>query len=508
MRNNTPTSYMSGISRLSVLLSCFILTLIQSPLTSQEIRFGCDLDVECHNYFGTTHFGEFLVDPPGSPCSGALCGTQPTADVPPIYAFYALDESISLSITANGGVYFAVVEPSDFGDCIVAGWHCENDNSSVETDDLIVGELYYIVFTPCGEPPTVPATEFEIVIGENETQVYPLIIGMWIDFAGNSECDFDPETIYCPGIDLSIFAIGDDGISTTILEGTQLVFAIYSENYEEVIVVDAEDSGILSFIPEVPGTYTVELIEIYGLENCSESFSYRTIIEDAFIIGEQETIELGEYNVCESDLMNGFFPPRPWEGETIYKAGTYFSPVGESCECEAIQKVIVNQIDLEAGEVILELCPQNLPYQLNEEIIINAGDNIDGNYYEIEEGSLQEDFNQEYCDSLFQLFVTFVDDQNTCNQCELAYSVKLDNLVACIPFDNSELDVSLNENHSELLNGAAFFEDRFGNPDFATNLDGIDDIIEIDHSEAFLDDQFSFSFWFNKPEKHIYRSEP
>ncbi len=68
-------------------------------------------------------------------------------------------------------------------------------------------------------------------------------------------------------------------------------------------------------------------------------------------------------------------------------------------------------------------------------------------------------------------------------------------LVAHYPFDGDSNDVSGNGNHGTVF-GATLVEDRDGKPDSAYQFDGIDDYIEIPHSESVsLSFRATFSFW-------------
>ena len=70
-------------------------------------------------------------------------------------------------------------------------------------------------------------------------------------------------------------------------------------------------------------------------------------------------------------------------------------------------------------------------------------------------------------------------------------------LVAHYLFDGSADDVSGNSNHGQLNGDPAFTTDRFGNPDGAFQLDGVDDYIAIAHDTSYAPtSRLTLSTWF------------
>ncbi|MEM7347816.1 MAG: LamG domain-containing protein [Chloroflexota bacterium] len=69
-------------------------------------------------------------------------------------------------------------------------------------------------------------------------------------------------------------------------------------------------------------------------------------------------------------------------------------------------------------------------------------------------------------------------------------------LVAHYPFNGSTQDVSGQENHGT-LSGGTFVADRFGQPESAFALDGVDDFIEVDGAKSLnMVFDMSISLWF------------
>ncbi len=66
-------------------------------------------------------------------------------------------------------------------------------------------------------------------------------------------------------------------------------------------------------------------------------------------------------------------------------------------------------------------------------------------------------------------------------------------LVALYPFSGNADDISGNGYNGNLRNGATFSADRFGNPNAALELDGINDFVEILHAGK-LGSRAAFSF--------------
>ncbi|MFN8251444.1 MAG: LamG-like jellyroll fold domain-containing protein [Ferruginibacter sp.] len=69
-------------------------------------------------------------------------------------------------------------------------------------------------------------------------------------------------------------------------------------------------------------------------------------------------------------------------------------------------------------------------------------------------------------------------------------------LVAYYPFTGNPNDASGNGHHGVLVNGGTLTNDRFGNPNAAYRLDGIDDYIKVTDNGAFSNARFSISIWF------------
>ena len=68
-------------------------------------------------------------------------------------------------------------------------------------------------------------------------------------------------------------------------------------------------------------------------------------------------------------------------------------------------------------------------------------------------------------------------------------------LILHLPFDGSGDDVSGNDNHGTII-GATFVEDRFGNADQSIMLDGVDDLVRVEHSDSLnLTFEATFSLW-------------
>lgn len=69
-------------------------------------------------------------------------------------------------------------------------------------------------------------------------------------------------------------------------------------------------------------------------------------------------------------------------------------------------------------------------------------------------------------------------------------------LVAYYPFNGNTNDASGNAHHATLVNGGTPANDRFGNPNAAYRLDGVDDYIKVTDNGAFSNSTFSLSIWF------------
>ncbi len=68
-------------------------------------------------------------------------------------------------------------------------------------------------------------------------------------------------------------------------------------------------------------------------------------------------------------------------------------------------------------------------------------------------------------------------------------------LILHLPFDGDGHDVSSNGNHGEII-GATFVADRFGNPSSAIALDGVDDLVRVEHADALnLTLRATFALW-------------
>ena len=78
----------------------------------------------------------------------------------------------------------------------------------------------------------------------------------------------------------------------------------------------------------------------------------------------------------------------------------------------------------------------------------------------------------------------------------LAETILPQGLVAYYPFDNDANDYSFLGNHAA-VNGATLVPDRFGNPDSAYQFDGVDDYMEIPHSDTLsLSSASTLALWF------------
>ncbi len=92
---------------------------------------------------------------------------------------------------------------------------------------------------------------------------------------------------------------------------------------------------------------------------------------------------------------------------------------------------------------------------------------------------------------LFLLLIFVIVSKNFFGQVNLP-----NGLVAYYPFSGNANDASGNGHHGVLMNGVALTADRFGNPNSAYLLDGIDDYIKVTDDGSFSNPKFSISVWF------------
>lgn len=485
-----------------------LLLLITPYFISAQLHNSCESLSSCHIYYNTFHEAELIDCWPCETCSQTSCLSNSTSETI-VYSFVALSSHVEITLYQPGppsndyANFGAGIFPEDWSECIVQGYACDASPGefTLETFDLVQGKIYNLYIDGC---PFDSEGDVHFEFGEALFESQPLIEEMEFGVVEQCGIPYSEEFKYCQGTQVYFEPFFNEQVSTDFLEGKVFVFSGQTQEQDFQFVVEYPfERAVITL--EDPGTYSFCLVtfgEYQETEECVPLFYPEEFCFDEVItISQDNVIYSEEFILCGQNLEAGFLPPSPWNGGVISEPGIHESLAYPNCECEYIQQINVVQLDSEIGEVTIDLCPQDLPYTMFDgEFVIQPGDNYVADLILIEEASVQSGYYQTNCDSLFELTVNYLDDPDVCNKCELAYSVSLSNLVTCLPFDNSELDLSNQNNHAELVNGTEYVMDRFEEDLFALKFDGENDFVSVDHTEQFLDDQYSMSFWFKKDE--------
>ncbi len=474
-------------------------------MSNAQLHFACESLNNCHIYFGTWHEAELINCLHCEPCAIGGCLSNNQSE-PLVYSFVALSPYVHITLTQppspkNAANFTAGIFPEDFSECIEFVYACDESVGEVylETDELTQGKIYNLYLDGCASDPDSEG-DIEFEFGESEFETEAVFEN--IEFGIVEECGipYSPEFNYCRGTEVFFKPFFNENVSTDFLNGKSFVFNAITEDAEFEFEIEFPFERAIILLEE-PGLYTF-CLESIGVEECSSLFYPEEICFDEVItISDNNILYTEDYSICQFNLEVGFLPSPPWSGGYVSEPGTYFNRILNNCECEYLQQINIQQLDASEGEIIVELCPQDLPHELfGGELIIQVGDLYESDLIIIEEASTQVGYQQEYCDSIIELTIIYLDDQDICNKCDLAYSVNLSNLVTCLPFDNSDLDLSNQDNHASLNNGTDFTMDRFEEDDFALSFDGENDFVSIDHSVQFIHQQYSMSFWFKKDE--------
>ena len=248
---------------------------------------------------------------------------------------------------------------------------------------------------------------------------------------------------------------------------------------------------------EEPGEYTIclEMVEL-------ECRPYYPIMQNcAEILIGQGTRNYGEYDVCEHDLKAGWVPDQYWAGEVITKSGEYEARGNGECGCEVNQVIVVNRIRERETEIEVELCPQDYPYDyMGLEEYEYSQLNIE-DVHVFEEGSYNEDYAGNACDSIIYLILVNERPQERCSSCNLPLSLEKGKIVCCLPFDNATVDVS-GRNTPVYETGIGYDDNGSTTNDlWEAIFDGDEDFVEIPHISDLNTSVFSFNFQFNKDEE-------
>ena len=443
-------------------------------LTVSDLDFQVDLSCFC-----SSSCGLLLPSDDFTTCSGR--SSYLAYMIPFVATGNSVTVDLSILDTFNCSYGIKGMEIGIMGSCVSTCLEGDSncgspfDPISFTYDELDVGSNYVVFIDHCGH--NGPIFEFSMSVSDNPEPAQDVIDYSFISSTG---C----ESPLCLGSNITVlFETEIDGFLSNNREvyidiSGPTNYSIVKENIDDALILNNQDYNLVEGTYEICVTKVVtECVEIF-VNDCD----YFTIVDY-----QNEAILL---DVCSSELEDGF--GEDFLGYNVDMAGSYISEI-ETCEC-GDQVVVINELKIEEEEILIELCPDDHPFIFFGEYVFDYTDFIDEMYLELEEGSVQQDYNGNFCDSLVRLQFEVLN----CGYCTYPSSLDNANLLLCIPFLEGAQDFSPYKN--EVISYGVNYED-FSLPDVQDlkgNFDGQNDYVLIPKGPHFNESIFSFSIEFEK----------
>ena len=370
--------------------------------------------------------------------------------------------------------------------CIV-GSDCETDGEiNLSTDELIVGHTYILFVDNCL---TVDEWTYYATITLGDDDEFNSISGLGLKESETCENGLNDD-LFCYGVDLVPVFFSPYEREIVHLTSSEAIweFQLRGTVTEGFIIDDISDFKLNL---EAPGEYTLELISIEL--NCN---SYEIGVQYDFEIVDVNE-DFGVYDVCTHDLEE-WTPGEFWLGPSISEAGEYQHWFQDECGCDYYQSIRVIELEEQREEVILELCPDDYPYDYFDEYELTYFPDDYDLMLTIYQGSLQEDWDRDPCDSLVHLFVINENPEDRCSSCELPVSLEKSKIIYCVPFDNGTFDVSGRANQIYPVGVGYENNGPASNRLWEAEFDGRDDHVWIPHFDDLNTSAFAIDIRFNK----------
>jgi len=353
----------------------------------------------------------------------------------------------------------------------------------LETNELIPGNEYIIYVSQTG------VTDFYVTIEEGVNEIDLSIES--IDVKYEDQCNYPSNGKYCCSSELFVELESE-------IEDIQELEGLWTLEMDGPVneTLYADDLYSFNFCDLPDGEYEMTLVSYEGpcyvsLFNVSTTIELESIVE-----------EFGDFSVCTHDLESGSWIPDNWEGEPITEPGYIESITENDCGCAFFQSATFVELEERIGEVTLELCPEDFPYELFDDFELEYNPSDYEAFFIVEEESLLRDSDRNYCDSMFWLTVIVENPEEQCVTCDLPLILEDSKLVYCIPFDNGSFDVSGNANTVDPQGVEYDNNGPVSNPLWEAVLDGRDDYIRLPYFEDLNTSGFAFDLHFNKDDDY------
>ncbi len=397
----------------------------------------CDLD----DINGTV----FTNPPPGGAVPNeALCDGSGGFHNPGWFSFVAGSTNIVLTVTpipgtcdtvpnGNFGVQVALWEgcPDFGGECVAGDASCSDQPITLDAMDLVIGDIYNLVIDGCsGSVCTV-----EVTIDNAEAFQLPDLSTVDLFepdyfFSRGGSCDNAlGDGNFCANLEV-LFQIDDDFYETLAAEyywsvsgpdptTVEWEFGSFSGTGNPIEIGDLNGelgaNGLIMTFVE-PGEYIVCIDNV--ISEC-DSDADGPLCETINIITPGDQL-FDQFDVCALDLLAGWEPDAEDENGNPWIAGPITLDMVENavdgivevvtlddCGCsftQIMEVTVRGTIDREEVELFIWECM--LPYEWYEEEFIDLESLPEGDGFLLEEGSAEQDFEGNTCDSLVLLTIT------------------------------------------------------------------------------------------------------
>jgi len=407
--------------------------------------------------------------------------------------FVATSEEIDMTLSWSDDRFMkiSILDECYGGGICIEGADCDDGGEiQIYTDELIIGHSYILAVDNC-ETGSFLQWPFEISISPGPRGDFESINSIYLEEANSCDNGLEGER-FCYGINLNprIFGNNEDEIEHLENAGATWNFIISGQE-----TFSFSTDNLLSYNLNFsnPGSYSL-ILESVNI-NCIE---FDVGVQYDFEITEVNE-EYGVFDVCAHDLED-WVPDYLWLGPGISEPGDYQYWFNDECGCPYSQSITVNRLEEVREVVILELCPDDYPFEYLEEYELSYFPDDYDLMLTFERASLQEDSQGIECDSLVHLFVINENPEDRCSSCMLPLSLEDGKIVYCVNFDNGTYDSSGKANPIEAVGVGYDNNGPASNRLWEAEFDGRDDYVRIPDQEDLNTSGFAIDIRFNKDE--------